>query len=122
MKKVLIIDDEKDFCFFLKKNLQKISHLDILICDDALQALESAESFKPDLILLDILMPHLSGPELARELKKRKQTENTPVVFLTALSSPEALEHIGPENPDPAIITKPIIISQLIAIIDKLVS
>jgi DNA-binding response OmpR family regulator len=120
MKKILIIDDEKDFCFFLKKNLQKHSQLEILICDDALKAAEVAEDFQPDLILLDILMPHLSGPELARELKNRKATENTPVVFLTALSSPEALEHIGPNNPEPTVITKPIVISQLITIIDNL--
>ena len=120
MAKILIIDDERDFCFFLKKNLQKLSHLEIRICDDALKAVEVAQSFQPDLILLDILMPHLSGPELARELKTQKATENTPVVFLTALSSPEALEHIGPNTHEPTIITKPIVINQLITIIDSL--
>ncbi|MFC1514415.1 response regulator [Candidatus Omnitrophota bacterium] len=122
MKKVLIVDDEEDFLFFLKKNLEKDSGLAIRICSDARLALKTACEFVPDLIFLDILMPEISGPELARDLKKQEQTAKTPIVFLTALSPPEALDNIGEQIPDPLIITKPISMSSLILMIEKLLA
>ncbi len=62
MKRILIIDDEENLCFFLKKNLEMEGDFEVSTCSDSRKALERTKDFKPELILLDIQMPEISGP------------------------------------------------------------
>ena len=82
MKKILVVDDRKDIRDFLKFNLQKEGYKTAK-ASDGLKALETAESQKPDLILLDIMLPHKDGFEVLRELCKNTTTASTSVIFLT---------------------------------------
>jgi CheY-like chemotaxis protein len=83
--KILIVDDEEDFLFFLKLNLEKTGKYQVYAYTDPFEALKNAEIIKPDLAVLDVMMPKMDGGELAWMLKNKEETKNTPVLFLTAL-------------------------------------
>lgn len=82
-KKILIVDDEPDILEFLRYNLKK-EGFDVVTANDGRHALAVAEQEKPQLIILDIMMPELDGVETCRMLRSRKEFDDTPVAFLTA--------------------------------------
>jgi two-component system, OmpR family, alkaline phosphatase synthesis response regulator PhoP len=83
--KILIVDDDPDIIELLEYNLQKEDYK-VASASDGLSAIEIAPSFKPDLILLDIMMPKLDGIETAKRLRKMPEFKNTFILFLTARS------------------------------------
>jgi len=89
-KKILIVDDEEDFCYFVKKNLEAISDYEIIIATKGKKGMQIARKEKPDLILLDILMPGIDGFEVLKRLKGNEKTENIPVIMLTAKDEDES--------------------------------
>ncbi len=86
-KKILMIDDEADFCYFTKKNLERTNEFDVVIETNALKAVKVAIKEQPDLILLDIIMSELDGSEVAFQLVNDIRTKDIPVVFLTCLAA-----------------------------------
>ncbi|MFN0216262.1 MAG: response regulator transcription factor [Saprospiraceae bacterium] len=82
-KKILIVDDEPDILEFLQYNLRKEGY-QVVTAADGVQAIHVAEREKPDLILLDIMMPEMDGVETCRLLRSRKDFDDTPIAFLTA--------------------------------------
>jgi DNA-binding response OmpR family regulator len=89
--KIVIIDDEEDFCYFVKKNLELRADFEVTICSDSLQAVSVVEKLHPDLVLLDILMPGKDGFTVLRELKANETTWNIPVVMLTAKGDTQSI-------------------------------
>ncbi|MCL2708366.1 MAG: response regulator [Defluviitaleaceae bacterium] len=85
--KILIVDDEKANLMYLNDLLGSASTLHM--AKDGAQALRHAAEFAPDLILLDIVMPGMSGYEVLSELKKSEKTRNIPVIFITGLDTDE---------------------------------
>lgn len=85
LPRILIVDDESDFIELVKFRLAKL-HCEFLIANDGVQALSQARQFKPDLILLDILLPDLDGLSVCEILKRQPNTRKTPVIFMSALS------------------------------------
>ncbi len=83
VKKILIVDDEPDILEFLHYNLRKEGY-QVVTAPDGLQAIQVAEREKPNLILLDIMMPEMDGVETCRQLRSRKEFDDTPIAFLTA--------------------------------------
>ncbi len=88
-KTILIIDDEEDFSFFVKRNLERIDY-NILVAKDGYQGLELAKEHDPDLVLLDIMMPGISGFKVLEELKKDEKTISIPVIMLTGKEDKES--------------------------------
>jgi len=82
-KKILIVDDEPDILEFLQYSLRKEGY-DVVTANDGKHALEVAERERPQLIILDIMMPELDGVETCRILRSRKEFADTPIAFLTA--------------------------------------
>jgi two-component system alkaline phosphatase synthesis response regulator PhoP len=82
-KKILIVDDEPDILEFLQYNLRKEGY-EVVTAADGKQAITTAEREKPNLILLDIMMPELDGVETCRALRSNKMFADTPIAFLTA--------------------------------------
>lgn len=82
-KKILIVDDEPDILEFLRYNLKKEGY-EVVTANDGKQALTTAEREKPNLIILDIMMPELDGVETCRMLREKKEFADTPIAFLTA--------------------------------------
>lgn len=83
-KRVLIIDDEEDLTFFVKANLELSGEYQVLIANSGKDGLKAAQRYKPDIILLDIMMPHMDGFETLKLLKKSTQTLSIPVIMLSA--------------------------------------
>jgi two-component system, OmpR family, alkaline phosphatase synthesis response regulator PhoP len=86
-KKILIIDDEIDILNFLKMRLKDMFQCVATL--SSVEGLELAKKEKPDLILLDLMLPRISGFGTLRELKKNPETAHIPVVILTALGDEE---------------------------------
>ena len=83
----LLADDEADMRRFLRSQLDE--HYDVLEAADGIQALEKATQFLPDIILLDMMMPEMDGLGVCRELRKRDETANIPIILLTARADEE---------------------------------
>jgi len=84
--RILIVDDEGDFIELVKFRLANL-HCDFLVASDGVHALSQAREGKPDLILLDILLPDLDGLSVCEILKRQPSTKKIPIIFMSALSS-----------------------------------
>jgi DNA-binding response OmpR family regulator len=89
MKKILIIDDEINFGFFVKKNLELRGDYEVVCETAAEKGVELAKEYRPDLILLDIIMQKMDGLEALKALKENAMTKSIPVIMLTARSDDE---------------------------------
>lgn len=83
-RKILIIDDEESFCKLVKMNLELDENFSVETSTEGKKGLELAKKFKPDVIILDIMMPKMSGFEVLEKIKKDPQTITIPVVMLSA--------------------------------------
>jgi len=83
MKKILVVDDEENIVFALRLLLEK-SGYEVLTASDGLMALEVYQKFKPDVVLLDIMMPKLDGFETAKEFRKLDVDSQLRIIFLSA--------------------------------------
>jgi two-component system, OmpR family, alkaline phosphatase synthesis response regulator PhoP len=81
--KILLVDDDPDILELLSYNLNK-ENFDTASALDGIQAIEIAKTFKPDLILLDVMMPRQDGIETARQLRQIPEFKDTFILFLTA--------------------------------------
>lgn len=106
LKKVLIVDDEADILEIVSYNLIKEGY-EILTAKNGIEALDKASSFKPDLVILDIMMPKMTGVEVCKILRSRPEYNNTLIIFLTALSD-ESSQIKGFETGADDYVSKPI--------------
>jgi two-component system alkaline phosphatase synthesis response regulator PhoP len=81
--KVLVVDDEEDILELLKYNLKKEGY-DVKTASNGIKAVEVAKSFLPDLVILDIMMPHQDGVETCRQIREIPELNNSYILFLTA--------------------------------------
>jgi CheY-like chemotaxis protein len=87
---VLCVDDNEDFQSIIKISLESLGGIEVHFCTDPQHAMARAREVKPDLILLDFLMPGLDGATLFKQLQSDVDLAQIPVVFLTAvLTRPE---------------------------------
>lgn len=83
--KILIVDDEPDIVEFITYSLKGKGYL-TATAKDGFEAIRKAKDFRPDLILLDIMMPNKDGIQTIKELRQMPEFEDTAIIFLTALS------------------------------------
>ena len=105
-KKVLIVDDEPDILEIVSYNLTKEGY-DIQTAKNGIEALEKVSSFKPNLVLLDIMMPKMTGVEVCQILRSKPELNDMLIIFLTALSD-EASQIKGLETGADDYVSKPI--------------
>jgi len=115
---VLIVEDEADVVDLLRYNLTKAG-FSVLIATDGLEGLAMARKNRPDIIVLDIMMPGMDGHAVCKALKKDPATESVPVIMLTAKSEPSARIH-GLEIGADDYVTKPFSPRELILRIQAL--
>ncbi|MBN2437092.1 MAG: response regulator [Deltaproteobacteria bacterium] len=84
-KTILIIDDEDDFCYFIKLNLEQTGTFEVLTANNGADGIEMAKRYQPDLVLLDIIMPNMTGTQVAEILRNDKATKDIPIIFVTAI-------------------------------------
>src|ERR1043165_8848069 len=83
--KILIVDDEPDIVEFISYSLRNKGYL-TATANDGTEAIRKAKEFRPDLILMDVMMPKKDGIQTVRELRLMPDFEQTAIIFLTALS------------------------------------
>lgn len=85
LKKIMLVEDDVYVLDVAVLALKRKSDFEIMACKNGRQALAECAEFKPDLVLLDYMMPEMTGMEVLRRLKKNDSTKHIPVVLMTAL-------------------------------------
>ncbi|KRK48508.1 response regulator [Secundilactobacillus kimchicus] len=110
MKKILVVDDERPITDIMKFNLNKEGY-DVAVASDGEEALKLVESEKPDLIVLDLMLPKVDGLEVARQVRMK---HDTPIIMVTAKDS-EIDKVLGLELGADDYVTKPFSNRELVA-------
>jgi two-component system alkaline phosphatase synthesis response regulator PhoP/two-component system response regulator VicR len=82
-RKILVVDDERHIVRLVEVNLTRAGY-DIVVAYDGIEALEVVKKEKPDMIVLDVMMPRMDGFEVLKKLQADESTQNIPVIMLTA--------------------------------------
>lgn len=94
LKKILYVEDQKDIQMIAKAALETIGEYELMICSSGIEALAQIVEFNPDLLLLDVMMPGMDGPATLKEIKKRDDVKNIPVIFMTAKVLPSEIDQL----------------------------
>ena len=105
-KKVLVVDDNANN-LMLEKDLLDVAGFEVFVAENAFSAIVIARKEKPDIIILDVRLPDMRGPEAARILRQDKETRDIPIIFVTASVMAEGREEIK-AIPNSGFIGKPI--------------
>ena len=115
---ILVADDEPDVAELIRGRLQRRGYRTVLAAD-GLEALNTALARRPDLVILDLLMPKLTGLEVCRMLKVSPLTQHVPILMLTALATTEDKVR-GLASGADDYVTKPFEVAELLARVDML--
>jgi DNA-binding response OmpR family regulator len=94
LNRILLAEDEPDIRAICTMALESIGGFEVKSCDNGRAVLECFDSFRPDLVVLDVMMPELDGPSTLAQMQTRTTGAHTPVVFLTARSRTEDVERL----------------------------
>jgi len=118
-KRILIIDDEASFTRMVKLNLEKTGDFEVREENRAAFAVTAAREFKPDLILLDVIMPTMDGGDVAAQIQKDRHLRDTPIIFLTATVSKREAGAGGLNSGGSLFLAKPVSLDHLITCINE---
>jgi len=118
-RKILIVDDENDFTTMVKLNLEATGRYDVMVENIAVNAVNAALGYKPDLILLDVIMPGTEGPDIVSNMKEHAGLRDIPIVFLTATVRKAEVEQENGEIGGHVFIAKPCSLTELIDAIEN---
>jgi two-component system, OmpR family, response regulator len=92
--RVMLVEDDRDIRTVTEASLALVGGFTVCACESGEQALAAAEAFRPQLILLDVMMPGMDGPAVLAALRARADTAEVPVVFLTAKARTEEVRKL----------------------------
>lgn len=116
--KVLVADDEPALRRLVAFGLG-LEGYEVVTAQDGLEAVEKARAERPDLVVLDVMMPKLDGFDVLQELKTNPDTEHIPVIMLTALSDDGSLIRSWEQDVD-CYLTKPFDPEELLSVVNRL--
>ena len=111
--RVLVVEDEEALATLLEYNLRR-ENFDVALAADGEEALMKIEEFQPDIVILDWMLPRVSGIEVCRQIRSKAETKNLPIIMLTARSE-EADRIRGLETGADDYLTKPFSMAELLA-------
>jgi two-component system, OmpR family, response regulator len=117
-RRILIVDDDANSTHLVKILLERSGPYLVLEENDPTKADQTAHNFRPDVILLDIIMPKMDGGELATQIEADRELHDTPIIFLTALVTHGEAKS-GLHIQGHPMVAKPISIPELIDAIEK---
>src|SRR3954466_7639150 len=94
LNKICYVEDDEDIQRIVRMSLERVGKMTVEVVGDSTVAIEAMAKFKPDLVMLDWMMPGLDGPALFRQMKLRPETVELPVVFITAKASTKDLDEL----------------------------
>ncbi len=121
-KKILIVDDEVDITDLVKSYLEQTGKYETCVGNSGAEALNAAKSFHPDLILMDVDMPDMDGPEVAEAMRNDASTKSIPIVFLSSIVSEKEVESSHGIIGGRRFLAKPVNRQKLTDCIEKVIS
>ncbi len=118
-QKILMVDDEVALTKMVKLNLERTGKFEVLTENNGHNAFDAVKTFQPDLIFLDIMMPDISGDDIAQKLRQDDQLSTIPIVFLTAIVSKEETNVMGSVVGGNRFLAKPVKTEELIDVIEE---
>jgi two-component system OmpR family response regulator len=94
LQRILIADDEPDILEISKIALETVGGFEVTVCSSGRMLLERLSEFEPDLIIVDVLMPDFTGPEILTEVRRKPELNSVPVVFLTGVIQKDEIEQL----------------------------
>lgn len=117
--KILVVDDEERLTKMVKLNLEQTGNYEVMVENISTNALDTVRNFKPDLIILDIMMPDISGDMIAQQIMDDEELKNIKIIFLTAIVTKDEVKIKGGEIAGRTFIAKPVKIDELISCIEE---
>ncbi len=118
MKKILIVDDEPDVIDLVRNRLEA-NNYEVISAKDGHDGIKKAQQQNPDLIVMDIMMPNMTGGDAVKILQSDENTKNIPVIFLTAVSEGLENSRINVDKKFYATIGKPFKPEELLTRVQK---
>ena len=94
LKRILLVEDDPDIRTVAQLSLETLGGFELRMAGSGQEALAQAESFRPDLLILDVMMPGLDGPSTLAGLRRMDHLAGTPVIFMTAEVQPQEVAHL----------------------------
>ena len=94
LQKICYVEDDEDIQRIVRMSLERVGKMTVAVVSDPTQAIQAITEFKPDLVMLDWMMPVMDGPTLFKQMKLRPETSALPVVFITAKASSRELDEL----------------------------
>lgn len=94
LQRVLYVEDDEDIQRIVRMSLERVGKMTVDVVSDSTQAIDRMASFKPDLVMLDWMMPVMDGPAVFRKMKEQPETAALPVVFITAKASQREMDEL----------------------------
>ena len=94
LNKICYVEDDEDIQRIVRLSLEKIGKMTVEVVGDPMVAIERITVFKPDLVMLDWMMPGMDGPALYRKMLETSEVKSLPVVFITAKASERELNEL----------------------------
>ena len=94
LNRICYVEDDEDIQRIVRMSLERVGKMTVAVVSDPTQALATFAEFRPDLVMLDWMMPVMDGPTIYRQMKMRPELNALPVVFITAKASPRDLEEL----------------------------
>lgn len=113
IKTILVVDDEESISSYLRRKLTKLGY-SVSVAEDGEEALGVAFSLLPDIILMDVKLPKLTGTEVCRKLKADQRTATTPILLLSAKAQPAEIRE-GLEAGADRYLCKPVSFPDILA-------
>ena len=94
LQRISYVEDDEDIQRIVRMSLERVGKMVVDVVSDPTTAISRMESFKPDLVMLDWMMPVMDGPTLFRKMKQDPQTAQLPVVFITAKATQRDMDEL----------------------------
>ena len=94
LQRICYVEDDEDIQRIVRMSLERVGKMTVEVVGDPTMAIEAMKVFKPDLVMLDWMMPKMDGPALFRQMQQRPETQALPVVFITAKASQRDLDEL----------------------------
>ena len=94
LQRILLADDEPDILEIARIALETVGGFEVSVCSSGKKLLERLSEFEPDLVIVDVLMPDMTGPEVFEEIRKRPEFDEIPVIYLTGVIQEEELDDL----------------------------
>jgi CheY-like chemotaxis protein len=94
LNRICYVEDDEDIQRIVRMSLERVGKMTVAVVSDSTKAVETIIAFKPDLVMLDWMMPVMDGPAVFRAMLEREETKGLPVVFITAKASQRELDEL----------------------------